>query len=48
LLDDIKNILCDRFTPEELIEILGVSVEEVFDRFQDECMALDLEDILYG
>lgn len=39
-------MICDRYTPEELIELLGVTVEEVFDRFQDEVMNLDLEEIL--
>jgi hypothetical protein len=46
LIEDIRYMICDRYTPEELIELLGVTVEEVFDRFQDEVMNLDLEEIL--
>lgn len=42
-----KAVLCDRFTPEELIELLGVTTEEVFERFRDECLELQWEDI-YG
>lgn len=40
-----RAVLCDRFTPDELIELLGVSVEEVFERFRDECLELSWEDI---
>ena len=40
-----RRLLCDRFTPEELIELLGVSVEEVFERFLDECLNIDPEDV---
>jgi hypothetical protein len=41
--DAWKQLLCNRFTAEELIELLGVSVEEVFERFLDECLELDRE-----
>lgn len=43
---DLKAILCDRFTSEELIEVLGVSSAEVFERFFDECLELDLSEVL--
>lgn len=45
-IEDLKAALCDRYTPEELIEILGVSGETVFDRFLDEFLELDLEEVL--
>lgn len=38
--------VCDRLTPEELIEILGVSVEEVYERFFEECHKIDWEEVL--
>jgi hypothetical protein len=40
-----RQVLIDRLTPEELIELLGVSVEDIFERFLDECLELDPEDI---
>lgn len=40
-----KRILCDRFSPEELIEFLGVTTEDVFDKFLDECLELDPEEM---
>lgn len=46
MFEDVRELICDRYTPEELIELLGVTVEEVFDRFKDEVLALDLEEIL--
>lgn len=39
------RLLCDRFTPEELIELLGVSTQDICDRFLDECLELKSEDI---
>lgn len=45
LVDDRRRLIADRLTPEELIELLGVTTEEVFDRFRDECLDLDPEDI---
>lgn len=42
----IRAILCDRFTAEELVELLCLSTEQVFDRFVDECLELDLEEVL--
>jgi hypothetical protein len=45
-IEDLKAILCDRYTPEELIELLGVDVQMVFERFLDECLELNLEEVL--
>lgn len=45
LVEQRRRVLCDRFTPEELIELLGVSTEEVVDRFLDECLELNLEEL---
>jgi hypothetical protein len=45
-LTELRNILCDRFSAEELVELLGLSTFEVFDRFTDECMEIDIKDIL--
>lgn len=44
--DRLKTILVDRFTPEELIELLNVTTEDVFDRFFEQCLELDLEEVL--
>lgn len=41
----LREHLSDRFTPEELIELLGVTTEQVFDRFLEECLELNLEDL---
>lgn len=41
--EEWKRVLCDRFTPEELIELLGVSVEDVFEAFLDQCLNIDPE-----
>jgi hypothetical protein len=46
VVDELKAALCDRYTPEELIEILGVNSETVFDKFLDEFLELDLEEVL--
>lgn len=39
--DLLKSQLCDRFTPDELVELLGVTTEEVFNKFLDECIEKD-------
>ena len=46
LLDqDSVNQLCemisDRFTAEELVEILGLTTEDVFNRYIEECLRVD-------
>ncbi len=45
-IDDLCMMLCDRLTPEELIEYLGVTTQDVFARFQDECIEIDWEALL--
>ena len=42
-IDELRLRLCDRFTPDELIDLLGVSTEQVFERFLEECMELEWE-----
>jgi hypothetical protein len=44
MVEQRRLAIADRFTPEELIEALGVTTDEVFDRFTDECLELKLED----
>jgi hypothetical protein len=44
--DELRAMIIDRYTPEELIEILGVPTEEVFERFRDECLNTDWEELL--
>lgn len=51
MIDDYKlealcAMLCDRLTPEELIEYLGVSTQDVFERFLDECVEIDWSKVL--
>lgn len=43
---ELKFMICDRLTPEELIEALGVSTADVFDRFYEEILELDLSEVL--
>jgi hypothetical protein len=45
-IDELKFMICDRLTPEELIEVLGMSTADVFDRFRDEILELDLSEVL--
>lgn len=44
--DELRQMLCDRLTPEELIEYLGVTTGEVFDKFVDNCIETDWDAIL--
>lgn len=44
--DELKFFICDRLTPEELIEALGVSTADVFERFRDEILELDMSEVL--
>jgi hypothetical protein len=39
--------VCDRFTAEELVEMLGLTAEQIFDAFEDQCHKLDPEDVLF-
>ena len=43
LIDQLRMLVADRYTPEELIELLGVSTEEVFDMFIDQVLELPRE-----
>lgn len=43
---ELKFMICDRLTPEELIEALGVSTESVFERYLEEILELDLSEVL--
>lgn len=45
-LDHLRDVLCDRFSPDELLELLGLTTEQVFDAFTDECLELNLEEVL--
>lgn len=36
--DQLRAMLTDRFTAEEVVEILGLEVEDIFERFLDECL----------
>lgn len=44
--DELKYLICDRLTPEELIEALGVTTADVFDKFFEEILELDLGVVL--
>lgn len=39
--EELRAILIDRFTSEELIEILGIDVGRLFDVFTDEVLEVD-------
>lgn len=41
-INNYRAIICDRFTPDELVDYLGVTVEEVFERFIDECLEANI------
>ena len=45
LVDERRLYLCDRYTAEELVSLLDISTESVFDRFFDECLDLDMEEL---
>ena len=42
--DALLVLLRDRFTPEELCEILGLTVDDLFDRFTDEILTTDWDE----
>jgi hypothetical protein len=46
IVEELKFMICDRLTPEELIEALGVTTEQVFEAFLDKCLELDLDEVL--
>lgn len=37
----LRAMVIDRFTAEELCEILGAETEDIFDRFFEECLRVD-------
>jgi hypothetical protein len=45
-INELRAIVSDRFTPDELIDLLDVPTVEVFDRFVDECLEIDWELVL--
>lgn len=45
-IDELKFMICDRLTAEELVEALGVSTADVFDRFLEEILDMDLSEVL--
>lgn len=44
--NELRQRLIDRFTPEELIEALGVETGDVFDAFFDRCVEKNWEDVI--
>ena len=46
--DTLLSFLDERFTPEELTEELGLTNEEIFDRFRDKILEHDWTEYLYG
>lgn len=44
--NELLLILQDRFTAEELCEILGLTVEDLFDKFTDEILRTDWTEVL--
>jgi hypothetical protein len=45
-INELRAIVSDRFTPDELVDLLDVPTAEVFDRFVDECLEIDWELVL--
>lgn len=41
MVDELRAMLVDRFTPEDLCEILGITVEDLFERFNEEVLRTD-------
>lgn len=39
--DQLRSAISDRYTAEELVEILGLSTEDIFDRFVEEVLRTD-------
>jgi len=44
-IDEWRKIVCDRLTAEELVELLCLKTEDIFDRFFEECLELTPEDL---
>lgn len=45
-IDDLNKVLNDRYTAEELCEILGLTVDALFYKFIDEIVEVDWSEIL--
>ena len=37
--NELRSLILDRFTAEELCEILQLETEDIFDRFMEECLS---------
>jgi len=46
LLQTVCDYLDERFTPEELTEILGLTNDDILDRFRDKVLELDWQEYL--
>ena len=44
--DELRSIITDRFTPDELIDILNIETEDIFDRFLEEILRVDWTEVL--
>ena len=44
--DEFFNRVCDRFTAEELVEILGLSTWDVVEQFRDYIMQFKLTEVM--
>ena len=44
--EDYELLVAERYTPEELVELLGVSTEELIDHFRHKLMTLDWTEVL--
>ena len=44
--DNLCGAICDKFTPAELIEMLPVDTQDVFEKFLDEILEIDWSDLL--
>lgn len=48
-LTDLNQQINDRFTAEELCEILGLTVDDLFNKFTDNVLEVDWKEVLaYG
>jgi hypothetical protein len=45
-LDQLNKLLNDRFSAEEICEILNLTVDDLFDKFIDEILEVNWEELL--
>lgn len=45
-IEDLNKVLNDRYTAEELCELLGLTLDDLFYKFLDEVLEVDWEEIL--